>query len=243
MAILIVIIGYCIYIIYFDTPSEYPVYTPPEPSVITIAEKQTMFAKTENVIKFDYYQKEVNEEIYAWIQIPNTKVNYPVLQSKISNKYYLDRTEKRKKSLYGAIYTENYNTKTFNDYNTIIYGHNMTNETMFGNLRKYKERKFFDEHKTIYIYTPDKMLIYKILAAYTENDDHLMSANDFNNEEGFQKYLDKINTQRKEDGVYDEHVKLTVNDRIITLSTCVGDGSTNKRFLVQAYLDEIYEYN
>ena len=73
----------------------------------------------------------LNPDVYAWIDVPGTEISYPVLQSAEDNSYYLEHTIEGEKTLPGAIYSENYNSKDFSDYNTILYGHNMRNGTMF----------------------------------------------------------------------------------------------------------------
>jgi len=101
---------------------------------------------------------EINKDIYAYIEVPGTDISYPILQSKNDNSYYLNYTIEGIKGLPGSIYTENYNSKEFGDRNTVIYGHNMKNGTMFAQLYNYSDTKFFNENQYIYIYLPDKVL-------------------------------------------------------------------------------------
>ena len=194
-----------------------------------------------SVIDFNEWQ-EKNEDIYAWIYIEGTNINYPILQSQTDKGYYLNHDYLGNTVNYGSIYTENYNTKTFKDFNTMIYGHNMYNGTMFTELMKYKERDFFDEYNEIYIFTPENAYKYKIFAAYINDKKHIMLANDFSNEQGFQAYIDKISEYT--DGNFDDSVNLTIKDKIISLSTCTAPVSNGKhRYLVQAVLDTVYEYS
>lgn len=79
----------------------------------------------------------LNPDVYAWIDVPGTEISYPVLQSAEDISYYLEHTIEGEKTLPGAIYSENYNSKDFSDYNTILYGHNMRNGTMFARAPRF----------------------------------------------------------------------------------------------------------
>lgn len=187
--------------------------------------------EVENPIDFDSYWA-MNTDIYAYIYIENTNVDYPVLQHPSDNSYYLDYNIDGSKGYPGCIYTEKENAKDFTDSNTIIYGHNMRNGTMFKTLHKFENAQFFEQNKYIYIYLPDQVLQYKIFAAYTYNDRHILNSFDFSNQSVYQSYIDSIFSNPK--GNIDTTVPVTVQDRIITLSTCTGNDST--RWLVQAVL-------
>ena len=89
-------------------------------------------------------------DAYAWIRIPGTNVDYPIVQREGDNGYYLNHTIDGRKRIEGAIFTEDYNEKDFMDSNTLIYGHNMLNGSMFRTLHKYKDRKFFNENRDVY---------------------------------------------------------------------------------------------
>ncbi len=184
--------------------------------------------------------QEINPDIYAWIQIPGTSVDYPIVQSPDDNSYYLDHTAEREAKPEGAIFTEDYNTKTFEDPNTVIYGHRMTNDSMFNSLKKYTDRSFFDENREVIIYMPDKILHYKIFAAYLYDNRHLMQSFDFWDTAIFEAYLKNISAMRSMDAFVDTSMDVTGTDRIITLSTCKA-GEHDKRYLVQAVQISIEE--
>ena len=103
-----------------------------------IAEPETEESTEETVIYcdpvYDFGQlHEQNEDIYAWIVVPGTQVDYPLLQSETDN-YYLDYNLDHSKGYPGCIYTNQCNRKDFSDYNTVLYGHNMKNGSMFGSI-------------------------------------------------------------------------------------------------------------
>lgn len=183
-------------------------------------------------------QKEENADIYAWIYIPGTNVDYPILQHPADPGYYLRRNTKGKSATAGCIFTELYNSKDFNDNVTVIYGHNMRNESMFAHLHKYEDETFFDENPYIYIYTESEIRIYQVFAAHKYNDSHLLLNGDMTNREYFRKYLDGLRNLNGELDNFNWDIGVTEEDKIITLSTCVRN-EDDKRYLVQAKLISI----
>ena len=156
----------------------------------TLLEKDYQFISDEKipfepqVIDFDKLCSETNSDIYAWITIPDTKIDYPIVQHATSNEYYLNYNLDGSKGYPGCIYTENYNSKDFSDFQTVIYGHNMKNGSMFAHLHKFEDAKFFEEHPYVFIYTPDRLLVYKIFASYEYSNDHLLFQYDLSTENG-----------------------------------------------------------
>lgn len=179
-----------------------------------------------------------NPDAYAWIKVPGTAVDYPILQSGTDNSYYLSHTIDNEEKPEGSIFTENYNTKTFEDPNTVIYGHDMKNGSMFQSLHNYMDRSFFDENREVLIYLPDQILHYKIFAAYIYDNRHILQSFDFGNKEIFQAYLDNIFSMRDMNSFVDTSMDITSEDKIITLSTCYA-GISTQRYLVQAVLISI----
>ena len=192
----------------------------------------------DNPIDFDTLTAQY-PDIYAWIRIPGTKVDYPIVQREGDNAYYLNHTIDGRKRTEGSIYTEDYNSKDFEDANTVIYGHNMKNGSMFKTLHKYKDKQFLLDNSEIYIYQKDRVLKYKIFAAYIYDNRHLMLSFDFEDENIFRNYLNNILTKRDISSNINTDVGVTVDDRIITLSTCNNNDA--QRYLVQAVLLSIQE--
>lgn len=179
-----------------------------------------------------------NPDVYAWIQVPGTEVDYPILQSSNDNTYYLNHTIDGEEKKEGAIFTENYNTKTFEDPNTVIYGHDMKNGSMFQSIHKYMDRSFFDNNRDIVIYMPDQILHYKIFAAYLTDNRHLLMNYNFWSKDEYQQYLNSIFSMRDMNAFIDTSTEVTTEDKIITLSTCYA-GISTQRYLVQAVLVSI----
>ena len=188
-------------------------------------------------IDFETLTRE-NPDVYAWIQIPGTQVDYPILQSSEDDSYYLTHTIDGEEKTEGAIYTEQLNNKDFTDPNTVIYGHNMRNESMFGSLHWYEDREFFDENRELTIYLPDKILHYRIFAAYVYDNRHILQSFDFTNKTEYQGYLDSIFALKSVSNNIDTSAEVGSDDRIVTLSTC-NAGRDEERYLVQAVLISI----
>lgn len=179
----------------------------------------------------------INPEIYAWIQVPGTKIDYPIAQRAGEDQdYYLTHTIYGEVQTAASLYTEKLNKKDFTDPNTVIYGHNMKNGSMFHDLRYYAAKDYFDEHSAIYIYLPDKILTYQVFASYEYDDRHLLYSFDFEDKDVFAKYLETVRNPRSMTGAcVDKELEVTSQDRIITLSTCVANKPEARR-LVQAVL-------
>lgn len=181
-----------------------------------------------------YPAMSANPDVYAWITVPGTKIDYPLLQSQTERSYYLTHDINKKDSKYGAIYTQNYNKTDFSDYNTIVYGHNMMNGTMFGTLRKYRDRAFFEQNQYIYVYMPGRILKYHIFAAYIFDDRHILMSFDFSDESQRQLYLDTVFGVTGANAYFREGLAVDTDDKIITLSTCAA--RDDERYLVQGVL-------
>lgn len=189
-------------------------------------------------IDFQTLQQQ-NPEVYAWIRIPGTVIDYPVVQSETDDTYYLNHASDRTDNAAGAIFTEkSYNSRDFEDPNTLIYGHGMTNGSMFRGLHQYMDRSFFDGNREVTIYTPDAIRHYRIFAAYIYDDRHILQSFDFENKVVYQQYLDEIFSVRGMTSFVDQETEVTADDKIITLSTCYA-GPSDTRYLVQAVLVSI----
>lgn len=188
----------------------------------------------EKYIDFDELHKEVSEDIYAWIYIPDTHVDYPVFQHPTDNSYYLEHNVDGSEGYPGCIYTENYNAKDFSDPQTVIYGHNMRDTTMFSDLHLYEDQEFFDNNKYVYIYTEDMVYVYKIFAAYQTGNAHQLLNYDFEAEGTLLRYLENVRKLKSELKLFDDDVEFSDDDQVLTLSTCVmKERQFHLRYLVQ----------
>ena len=174
--------------------------------------------------------REVNPDVVGWILIPDTKINYPLMQGE-DNDYYLNHTWDQKKNGAGSIYLEQLSNPELTDFNTIIYGHNMANGSMFANLHQYRYQNFWESHPYVYIRTDEGVYRYEIFSAYRANVDSNTYALSFSDEEFKEEFLQYILSE----SVIETGVQPEITDRILTLSTCSGAGYST-RWVVQARL-------
>ena len=176
--------------------------------------------------------REVNEDVRAWIVIPDTTLSYPVVQCG-DNQYYLNHTWKGKRNSGGAIFLEWQASGDFSDFATLIYGHRMNNDTMFGTLREYKDIDFWRQHPSVYLIQDDRISRYDIYAAHeagiTSPVYHLAFPTRTDQEEYISFGL--------ENSVIDTGITPSPDSKIITLSTCTGRGHAT-RWVIQAVLAE-----
>ncbi|MGN1051446.1 MAG: class B sortase [Acutalibacteraceae bacterium] len=185
----------------------------------------------------------INSDIYAWIDIPGTKISYPVLQSEKDDSFYLNHDSDKNYSLNGAIFSEHqYNTKSFEDSVTILYGHDMISGKMFGKLQSdYSNPDFMRKNDEILIYTKDKLLSYKIFAATPYYKIHLLHYYPFDKSYVFNQFFDELYSYKTLSSIYIEDRKPVYGDKVLILSTCMNSGD-NKRFLVMGVLKSTKEY-
>lgn len=214
-----------------DVRPEEPEEEPVEEPAVPIPEKN---------LDWDALHKE-NEDIYAWIYVPDAGVDYPVVQHPTDNTYYLEHNLDGSEGFPGCIYTEDYNRKDFTDPHTVIYGHNMDNDTMFSRLHNFSDPERFAGDHYIFIYTEDAAYAYQVFAAYEYGAIHLLDNFDLDNEYVYEQYLKDVmsvdNTPARVANVRHD-IEVTKEDRIVTLSTCTTDHDASLRYLVAGVLVE-----
>ena len=179
-------------------------------------------------VDFDKLQS-VNKEVVGWIRFENpSKISYPIVQAEDNDKY-LKTTVEGKKNGAGSIFMDANNTADFSDRNTFIYGHNMKNGSMFGQLRKYKNYDFYKENPYFYIYTPSgEEIKYQIYAVSIVEDTSESYNKYYTNDEEYLNYLKYIKSISR----YDTGVEVTAQSQLVSLSTCTNVTET-QRLLVQ----------
>jgi sortase B len=187
------------------------------------------------VSKVDFASlQQQNEDIYAWLEIPGTVIDYPILQHPTDLEYYLNYTVQRVEGLPGSIYTEYFNNKDFKDFNTVVYGHNMRNGTMFKGLHKYAESSFLQENPYVNIYLPDRTLTYQIFATGEWDDFHILERFGF-----FATESDKQAFLTELEAIWQNHdLEVTTASQIITLATCMGNQPENRWIVVAVLIEE-----
>lgn len=159
---------------------------------------------------------ELNEDVCAWLQVPDTKISYPVVQGE-DNEEYLHKTFKGKKNKAGSVFMDVNNSRDFSDKNTVLYGHNMKSGSMFHDLVNFKEEEFFNAHRIFYIYLADgRTLGCEIFSAEIAEATAGYHQPSFETDEEFLDFANNL----KELSLFPTDVEITAEDRIITLSTC-----------------------
>ncbi len=183
---------------------------------------------------------EINPDACAWIYVPGTEVDYPILQnadaSDMHDSYYLNHTIEGASGLPGSIYIEPCNAGDFTDSNTVVYGHSMKNRTMFGSLREFTDAEFFEEHPYIYVATPEKNLVYEIARQAVYDDRHIMATYDFEDAGDYEAFLASLSEQERN---IREEVPVTTDSRLITLSTCVSNDSDSRLLILGVLTEEL----
>lgn len=181
----------------------------------------------------------INPDIYAWLELVDTDISYPVLQHPTDNEYYLYHTPERVSGYPGSIFSYNVNAKDFTDFNTVLYGHRLSDGTMFSKLHEYRDESYLKDHRIIKVYLPDRELIYTIFASVIYDDRLITHYYDFTDPASCRAYLDSIYGNRDLNSHILSEPQVTENDRILTLSTCIKWQKTNRYLVVAVLTDEI----
>lgn len=178
-----------------------------------------------------------NPEIYAWINIPGTNVDYPICQSLADHTFYLNHDAQGNYADAGALYSESNNSTTFNDSVTLIYGHSGYGDAMFGTLHNFSNKEFFDNNEFFTIYTPGHILTYRVVSAYMYDDRHIMNSFDFAKEGVTESYFATVTNPDSLLKNTREGIVLAPSDKIVQLSTCMNEPElAANRFLVTGVL-------
>ena len=182
------------------------------------------------------YEKiyEMNSDFIGWLSVPNTSIDYPVMFTPNAPEYYIRRAFDKTRSQSGTPFIGQ-NGDTDGDF-FIIYGHNMKNDTMFGMLDKYTDKKFWEENKTIYFNTLYEYRQYEVFAAVKTTVLHTDEAG-----VRYYNYAGKLSEAEykeltdwlMENSVYDTDICPVYGEQILVLSTC-SYHTDNGRFIVAA---------
>lgn len=183
-------------------------------------------------VNFDELLK-VNPDVIGWIYSHNTKISYPILQSS-DNDVYLHTMIDGTYNKAGSIFMDYRNSSDFGDLNSIVYGHNMKNDSMFGTLNEYKKQEYYESHPQLWLITLDKVYKFEVIAALDTLDDSLAYDIPVSYEE-LSEYL-KWAVKRSD---IETAVDIDSVERVVTLSTCYSSNYDNTRYIVIGKITEI----
>ena len=177
-----------------------------------------------------------NDDMVAWLQIPDTGIDYPVMWTPGDENYYLYRGFNGKDNKNGCLILDTDSSLAPLTTNLIIHGHNMKSGAMFGNLTDYEKESFYETHKEMFLYTEECKKTYEVIAVFRsqvfKKTDTVFKFYKFfqaNTQEEFDDFYNNIKAM----SLYDTGVSAEFGDRFLTLSTCVYHVK-NGRFVVVA---------
>ena len=212
--------------------------TEPEPS-----ETESMTEPEESTVVLPAVDftalREKAPDVIGWLTLTDTAINYPVVQAD-DNDYYLRRLYDGTYNQAGCLFADYRSEADMSGRNTVIYGHNMRNGSMFSTLREYAAQEYYEAHPTMYLITPDCGYIVEIFAAFTASPNETGSDTspwrvEWPDEDAFAKWF----TRAAERSVIKTDVAVEPSDKILTLSTCTNSGKD--RFLVMGKLTAVNE--
>ena len=157
----------------------------------------------------------VNEQVIGWIYSGNEEINYPIVQGE-DNDYYLRRLVDGTYNSNGSIFMDYRNSPAMEDRNTLIYGHNMGNHTMFASLLDYSTEGYYEENPVLILQTPEESYYLEVFSGYVTDASSTGYRIDFADDGDFSAFLEEIRGKSE----FETGVEVTAEDRIVTLATC-----------------------
>lgn len=176
---------------------------------------------------------EQNRDVVAWLYCPDTPINYPVVQAS-DNDYYLHRLLDGRYNTAGSLFADCRNSADFSDWNTVIYGHNMKNNSMFGTLTDYKKQSYFEDHPVMYLLTPKQSYKVNVLAGFVTQANseiyHTFNPNQEEKEALIESWLNMSD--------FDSKADIATEYNLVSFSTC-SDGNSNERYVIVGVLENL----
>lgn len=195
-------------------------------------------------IPIDFAQlAEISSDIYAWLEIPDTEIDKPVLQHSGDDLYYNTHNAFGEYYMCGAVFSqETYNDRSFDAPMTILYGHGtvLGQPGAFHELNNYADQDYFDTHRKIVIYTPSAMYVYRVFAAFVHGREHLLYYYDFTDPVIFTGFFQTVRQIADPNySHFDDSCMPEPDDKVLTLSTCF-EPDKSQRYLVMGVLQEVH---
>ena len=185
--------------------------------------KQTIIVDENDKYTVDFAKlKDINQDTVGWIRVPGTEVDYPVVKT-TNNDYYINHSFDKTYNGAGWIFMDYKNSSELKDKNTVIYGHNRKNDSMFGTLKYVLNANWYnnDENKYVHYITEDEDIKYEVFSVYKiEVEDYYITTS-FNTTKDYEHFINTIKSR----SVKDFAVNVTTMDKILTLSTCADNNN------------------
>jgi len=219
------------------TPTLTPTPTPPPASPDPLPQEtpdpyDDGIKEADREIDFEAFSAK-NADFFAWIYVPGTSIDYPVVKSR-NNSDYLARDLDGRYFSAGTIFMDMSNNIDLSNRICVLYGHNMKDGTKFADLHNFRDPGFFAENREFKLYTPEGMRVYEIIAAYVRDDRNILYRVDYSTDDVWEAYIDEIFANTDAAANLFE-IDVGNDDQMLTLSTCI-QGQDTKRFLVQGIL-------
>jgi len=180
----------------------------------------------------------INPDVFAWINVYGTHIDYPVVQGK-DNKKYVNRDAQDKYSIAGSLFLDAHNSRDFSDSSSIIYGHHMEKRAMFGEIGLFTEKSFFDARRYGTLYYEGREHGLEIFAFIQTNAfDYELYRTNIAGKTEQRDYLDLLLRQAQHARA---DITVTAEDRFVLLSTCSDNTTNGRSVLVGRITDEIHE--
>lgn len=215
-----------------ETPEE--AETDAEPS-----EEEPLLKTVRLPVDFAQLQAEA-PDIYAWLELPDTGIDDPVLQRAGADLFYNSHNAYGQYYMCGAVFSQSaYNGRNFDSPMTVLYGHStvLGQPGAFMELNNYADEAYFDAHREMRVYMPDGMYVYRIFAACVHSSEHLLYCHDFSDETQFDAFFSSLTEDASPDSHIDAEALPQAGDKVLTLSTCYS-ANKNLRYLVMGVLEE-----
>ncbi len=208
------------------TPNrEVPEYPLPTPERLTYPIPEGLTVETLQGLKAQ------NGDFQFWFYIEDTDISYYVMQSE-DNDFYLRRNINKQFAYSGSLFLDYRNHPETLDGHSIIYGHNMQNNSMFGKLKNYREEEYFFNHRMIYTYSENEVTVWKVFSAYVTDTDNYYIRTHFTSDEDYLSFIQDFQNR----SAFATEIQLTAQSDVLTLSTChkTPENPEKGRFVVHA---------
>lgn len=223
-----------------EQPEQDPGETPEESEADAAPSEEEPLMKTVRLpVDFAQLQAEA-PDIYAWLELPDTGIDDPVLQRAGAELFYNSHNAYGQYYMCGAVFSQSaYNGRNFDSPMTVLYGHStvLGQPGAFMELNNYADEAYFDAHREMRVYMPDGMYVYRIFAACVHSNEHLLYCHDFSDETQFDAFFSSLTEDTSPDSHIDAEALPQAGDKVLTLSTCYS-ANKNLRYLVMGVLEE-----